>query len=61
MFNSNINPTILYIFTKIQPTTKATSHIIAKYVPKTTISAKCHICHLGHVYVWDNYVNTYAW
>ena len=38
----------------------ATSHIIAKYVPKTNMPFKCHICKLVHVQIGDYNVSIYA-
>ena len=44
MLNGHINLRYLPISTKIQPTTTATLHIIAKYVPESSMPLKCHIC-----------------
>ena len=44
MQNGHMDPKVLQISTKVQPTATVTSHIIAKYVPETNISLKYHIC-----------------
>ena len=60
ILNGHIHPTVLYIYGKIQPTPPDISHIIAKYVPETNLSLKCHICQLLHVQISNNYVSTYT-
>ena len=43
MLKRHIDPTFLYIFTRIQPTATDILHIIAKYVPEKNLPLKCHM------------------
>ena len=60
LYHKGIHDT-LHISTKIQPTAKATSHIIIKNVPATNMLLKCHIyafIPIVNAQVSDNYVST---
>ena len=56
----HIDPTFVYISIKMQPTSLHTAYIIAKYVPKTKMPVKCHICQLVLVQISDNCVSIYT-
>ena len=56
----HIDPTLLYIQVQTQQSPTGTPNIIAKYVPETNMTLKCHICQLVHVQIWDNYVSIYT-
>ena len=62
ILNGHKDPTHLPTFTKIQPTTILTSHIIAKYMLEKN-ALKCHIYAIFAnyiMYTWDNYATIYT-
>ena len=64
ILNGQINPALLYMSMKIQPTATDTSQIIAKYVPENKYAPQipniCYICQLLYVHISDNYVSIYT-
>ena len=64
MLTGHIDQTSLHECARTQPTEISTWHVIAMYVPETSMPLKCHILFhtfkLVHVQIWDNYVSIFA-
>ena len=53
-------PNIFANICQKKPNCNNTAYIIAKYVPETNSTLKCHICQLVHVQISDIYVIIYT-